>query len=337
MLKLFFWGGDHCDIKERKVEIKEVLLFWIFIFTIWLIMLLASYPGIYGYDCIYQLKWYISGNINLHHPIIHTVLMGFCIEKIGNVFGSKELGFFAYCIIQMIVLSAAMTYVYVFMKNNKIKKWIRLVYLLMCAFVPTNAIMSFSGTKDILFSAFFLFSVVKLVYIIQQPLIVKNKRFLVGFVFSVALNILFRNQAVFVWGLVFIIGILILKNIRKMWILVFFIIFILYTGVNAFLNNKFNAYRLDSHIQEYLSVPCLQLGKALYYNYDVLSIQDKDEILRFVPESANNHRSAIADSYKGSFNYTLFSEDPIAFFKLYVRVGFKTPYTYFDSWGRLTI
>mgnify|MGYP001538040656 FL=1 len=56
---------------------KVFFISWLLIFLAWVPGLIASFPGIYAYDSVYQIGYYLSGSIYLHHPLIHTYLLGF--------------------------------------------------------------------------------------------------------------------------------------------------------------------------------------------------------------------------------------------------------------------
>ena len=90
-----------------KTNKNNFFVYWILIFLAWLPGLIASFPGVYGYDAIYQLKYYTTGKIILHHPLIHTYLLGFCVKTLGSFFGSYAIGMAIYSVIQMLLLSCA--------------------------------------------------------------------------------------------------------------------------------------------------------------------------------------------------------------------------------------
>lgn len=64
-------------LKTKATDKKCFLLVWIGIFLLWLPTYLSAYPGIYGYDCIYQVQSYMNKAVHTHHPIIHTYILGF--------------------------------------------------------------------------------------------------------------------------------------------------------------------------------------------------------------------------------------------------------------------
>ena len=83
---------------------------WGVIFLLWLPALLASWPGVYVIDNVFQVQWFLEGNISVHHPILHTYILGFCMEAGKKIFGSYEAGLGVYSVGQMLILSGLFSY-----------------------------------------------------------------------------------------------------------------------------------------------------------------------------------------------------------------------------------
>ena len=127
------------NLKESKFnklfEEKTFLFSFIFIILCWLIYLIAFYPGILSPDPSYQILQYfnidnkysyysilIDKNVIItnHHPVIHTLMLGF-LTNIGiKLFNSVNIGLFIYTIIQTIILAATLSYTIKFMKDINI-------------------------------------------------------------------------------------------------------------------------------------------------------------------------------------------------------------------------
>ena len=133
---------------------------WGVIFLLWLPALLASWPGVYVIDNVFQVQWFLEGNISVHHPILHTYILGFCMEAGKKIFGSYEAGLGVYSVGQMLILSGLFSYA-VYALGKRLAGIFRLVCLLLYACMPYHAVSSFTATKDILFSGFFLILVLK--------------------------------------------------------------------------------------------------------------------------------------------------------------------------------
>ena len=91
-------------------------------------------------------------------------------------------------------------------------------------------------------------------------------------------------------------------------------------------------------LQEMMSVPCMQLSRAMLYCADDLTPQEKQMIAEYIPGyEAYLNSPGISDSMKNSFDSGRFSENPFEFIKLWAGVGLKCPLTYIDAFARLTI
>ena len=91
-------------------------------------------------------------------------------------------------------------------------------------------------------------------------------------------------------------------------------------------------------IREMMSVPCVQLSRAMLYNDDELSENEKDLICEHIPDySTYSFNPGISDLMKRSLDTDWIKENPIEFAKLWIKVGLKCPLTYIDAFARLTI
>ena len=333
-------NGNMSITKRSFIHISsskiKFLIVWILIFLAWLPGLIASYPGIFGYDGIYQLKYYYTNMVCTHHPVIHTYLLGFCIWTLGNLFGNLQIGLFIYSIIQMIILSFAFTFVvkYVGEKSNEI---IQIITLLLLMFLPTNAIMSFSTTKDIIYTAFFALMVLMMLKIVEKPELLKNYKYVILLILVSFMQIIFRSAGKYVFIFMMICAFIFLKKYWKNLLIILIVVLSLnfiYTGP---IYKALNVIQEDS-IHEMMSVPASQLARAYIDNDYELTEEQKKEIENYIPDCKNYYTDcAISDNVKNNFNSEYFKENPINFFKLWINVGKIAPKTYIKAFTRLTI
>ena len=156
--KLFLFLDKHFKVKKnqndaRPFKIKRFFLIWLVIFSSWVPVFLAYYPGIWGYDVDGQLAGY-----TLHHPLIHSIILHFFVENFNN--GNANFPIALLSIIQM--LSMSVIFAFVCEKIRTIMPSKKLMVVLVCffAFVPINPIMAISATKDTMFAGFFVLCVV---------------------------------------------------------------------------------------------------------------------------------------------------------------------------------
>lgn len=323
----------HIDFLNEK---KCFLICWMGNFLIWVPSWLSAYPGIYGYDSIYQIKYFVDGNVYTHHPIIHTYLLGFFIIKLGrDFFGSLEVGMMLYSIFQMLCMSAIFSVVYTYYIRKRIQSRWRLLILAWFAFYPVNAILSFSSTKDVLYAGIFMLCMMMVAMVLEQEEILAQRKFCTLFVLSWFGEMIFRNQGKYVFALGIMFLLLAVKKYRKRLFMLTVVIFVI-LGVYDGPITSAVAYRSGDTFNEMMSVPCVQLSRAMI-NTD-LNEDERSLIEEYIPHYKNYEVfQANADGMKNTFNRTKFKENPCEFIKLWVKVGIEHPVTYIDAFARITI
>lgn len=313
-------------------------LVWALIFLAWLPVLIASYPGVYGYDCVYQIDYYLSGALSTHHPILHTALLGFCVVTVGGWLGSYEAGMCVYSVLQMLAFSACFASVLMWLRRHGAPRLMRLITLLLAMLLPTNAIMSFSGTKDVLFSALVVWELLLLIDAAEEPARLKQWRFLGKLVAVSFLMIAIRNQGVYIFVFMLIVGLIVMRGARLRLAALLLSVLALFAFYQGPVSTWMGAQRVDT-VKEALSVPCVQLARARVENADALSEEDKAAIESYIPTWAKYDEGSwgISDPIKAEFNTELYRQDSAAFFRLWAHVGLKCPASYADAFLRLSI
>jgi hypothetical protein len=331
-LQIYFLEKDF-EISERKYYI----VCWLLLFAAWLPGLIASYPGIYGYDSVYQLSYYVSGHISLHHPLIHTYLLGFCVWTLGYLFGDLKLGLLVYSVVQMLILSASFSALCLFLRRMKIAQSFRVAVLLLLMFLPTNAIMSFSATKDIIYTAFFLLSILILARISQEPSNLKKYKLILILILVLFFHNIFRSQGIYITIVTLIIALILLKGYKKKVTIIFLISLFIFSIYSGPITRLCKGEKFDS-IHEMMCVPCTQIARVAVLDETDLSNSEKSLIDKYIPEYERYFRNeGIADAVKNTFNSKQFKKDPKEFLQLYIKLGLKKPGIYFDAFARLTI
>lgn len=345
-LTLFFSGipyvNEHLKVFSFRSTFKisdrkYYLICWLLLFIAWIPGLIASYPGIYGYDSVYQLGYYVSGHILLQHPLIHTYLLGFCVWTLGHLFGDLKLGLLVYSTFQMLILSASFSALCLFLRKMKIAWIFRGTILFLLMFLPTNAIMSFSATKDIIYTAFFLLSILVLTKISQSPSGLKNYKVTLVLILVLFFHNIFRSQGIYITIVTLIIALILLKGYRKKVIIIFLLSLFIFSIYSGPITKLCRGEKSDS-IHEMMSIPCVQIARMAALGEADLSNGEKSLIGKYIPDYKQYFQhEGIADPVKNTFNSEQFKKDPKEFLRLYVRLGLKKPGIYFDAFARLTI
>lgn len=326
----------------KKAEIifsykRSFLIIWLLILLAWIPSFIASYPGIYAYDSVFQINSYISGSIDLHHPLIHTYILGFCVVTLGRIFGSREIGLLVYSIFQMIVVSGSFSYILKFMHKRKVSFPIKFFFLLIFMFFPMNPIMAFSSTKDVIYAATFGLVLIQMFRLTRDVRLLYSRGFTISFSLLVFINIIFRTQGLYVYIFSIIIGIIRFRHYWKRFIFIAMVPLLMFAIYSGPVTKALHGVKSDS-IHEMMSVPCVQLSRALYTDNGDLNSVEKQQIVNYVPNyKSYSYRSGLADDMKNTFNTKLFKSDPINFIKLWIDVGVKKPMAYVDAFTRLSI
>lgn len=330
-------GMVRGDREKLEFNGKHFITVWIIIFVSWIPFFLASYPGVFGYDSIHQANWYKDGVINLQHPIIHTYLLGVCVVTIGELLGSYEAGMAVYSIFQMLCLSGAFAMMYTFFIRKRMRPLFRRLILLWYMFFPVNPIMAFSSTKDVLFSAFFALTLMLLLILAETPKVLRSVPYCIGLTTSVFFMIVFRSQGIYVFLLTILIAIVVLKKYRKQLMLVALSCMILF-GMYSGPFTKWLGGVESNSLREMMSVPCVQLSRAMINNAEELTAEEQQLIEEYISGYyIYPVNSGISDAMKGSLDTERLKNNPIEFIKLWLNVGIKCPGTYVDAFARLTI
>ena len=68
---------DNLDIKHREIKFKYLpIITFIIIFCCTFLVYLALYPGVYGYDSIYQVKRIYANWMDTHYSVLFCYLIG---------------------------------------------------------------------------------------------------------------------------------------------------------------------------------------------------------------------------------------------------------------------
>lgn len=175
------------------------LISWGVIFLLWLPAFAASWPGVYVIDNVFQVRWFLEGNISAHHPILHTYLLGFCMEAGKKLFDSYEIGLGVYSVGQMLILSGLFSYT-IYTLREKLPAVFRLLCLLLYGLLPFHAVSSFTATKDILFSGLFLLVMLKSYEMSREgEFFWRSWKKLVGYAAVIFLACCFRNTGIYIF------------------------------------------------------------------------------------------------------------------------------------------
>lgn len=320
---------------DKIVSFLSFPMLWIIIFLCWIPILLACYPGIFSYDAIYQCSQVTDTlQLNTHHPIIHTLMLGGLIQFGRTAFGNANTGMLLYSLLQMFINSCIFANVLTFLKKHKVSAPIFLLCLCFFALIPFNGMFSICATKDAIFASLFvLFFTFFIELVINSSAFFRTWKNPSGFVLSMFLLLIFRNNMLYAFILC-IPFLLILY--RKYWkknvimLLAPIILLRLYQGLiypvlSVSPGNSREAY----------SVIIQQFGCV--YNDCELDSEDRNMLLAIMDDNSwvkyEPHKS---DVLKNEFNTEIFEENLMDYMKLWLKLGIKHPSQYLNAFFNLT-
>ena len=300
------------------------------LYICWLPYLAAFYPGLFTYDVSYQYLQYEAGKLNMHHPLLHTLMIGGFYDLGWYLFGYPVKGILMYALFQMGLLALAIAASISCLYRWKAPFWCCILALVCGAFLPFNTLLSISTTKDTLFAASVLWLTVLAFEFYQRPELFKSKVRLLCFLLALLLTALLRNNGfICIGGLAFA-GVCLLRHnpaaFRRL-IVVVLCSFIAYSSINWGLKTITNAEKGPG--REMYSVPIQQLARVYVMTDDAA----KPEIVSFLPTAAN-YACTISDPVKNTFVAEQVSIPD--FLQLWARVGLRHPIIYLEAFAETT-
>ena len=331
--------------KFDRILRKPGLCFISFILC-WIPSFLAVYPGFFLYDAYDEYIEVAKGVYTTHHPLLHVLLLGKIVDKIHQLTGSYNYGISFYLLLQMCVLSACFTYLLSWMKEKRVGRTVRMITFLFFAFFPVNIMFILCTAKDTLFAAALL-----LVLLVMRSMgktdtvedrekkhYSRKKQVTLGSVLLMAL--LFRNNMLYAMiAYVFLLcGLVLIKSNgterRKTLLRVatfFILVTLIYTGV--FKGMAFGLHAMKGGAQEMLTVPIQQIARCYNANPGMYSVEEKEKLFTYIPEEAiKRYTPNLSDPVKVSFDSDVYRNDPMGFWKLWMKGFLHNPIGYVNAW-----
>lgn len=323
----------HNDIQQKSLKIR--LLTFGVIFGIWFLTFIALFPGVYGYDAPNQILQGLGKiPVSSYQPIIHTFIMGKCVEIGHAIWGSYEMGLGIYSFLQMLFMVYVATRVCIFVYERTGKKSLWIATVLFFTILPLHSVFSVSSTKDIIFTGLFILLYMKIINIAEEPYVL-GKSFWNAFSYMglVFLLLWFRSNGIYVIIFMFIFALALLRKVWKKILLLTFIPIFLFLSLQSAVMVLGDIRKGDS-LREMLSIPCQQLARVYTYNKDSLTEDEKEILFEIIPEdtfSVYPYRQTISDSIKGALDTDKLIKDPIKYLSFYLKIGIKNPKNYIEA------
>lgn len=323
------------DNKRKKVWLKSTLTIWLLNFVVFL----GVYPGFFCYDAQDELMETITRSFNNQHPMLHVLSMGGILQFFHKITGNYNLGIAAFILFQMTIIAIVLGFLIKVMSDEGLGKKGQIALSIYFGVFPVLVMYSLCSSKDGVFGAFLVLSVIKLKQLIESPKQFfgeKKVKNIVLLTLSLILMMLMRNNGVYaftVFTLIFIIAGIkntIIREYIKRIILIFLAAIVSYLAINTTLL-KVTDYKDVGH-KEILTVPIQQMARI--FSFDKSSLTD-DEIMKiseYIPEEALlRYDPKCSDMVKVDFNEDNYLKNPGGFYEIWLSLGVKHPAAYINA------
>ena len=326
-------SGRLTQICKKCGGRKMFFITWALIFVSWIPAFLVTFPGVLSYDILSQ-TYSAFGVINInHHPVLHTWLLRVFMNLGYSVKSEYEFGLGLLSLLQMILLSYALTRLVFLLKKKGVPVVWVIITGVMSALWFMNAILAVTMIKDTLYAAFLILFVCHFTEIVTDPseYVRDRKNF---FILPVVAFFMcaFRNNGIHIYLFCFAgLTILRLKYVKKarnyvaliVAIIVPIVMFKIYSGP------VFSALGIrQGEVREALCVPIQQLQRVAVNRWDELTEEQKnlmdyylDNLKWMNPPTERAYSPFISDPAKSCFYSDNYNADPVAFWKFYLKTG----------------
>ncbi len=332
LIKTFISNYNYKILTFKNEKFLKVKIFAIISFFS-LLVYLALFPGIFGYDAGYQIYEFMFKDVQIttRFSIPTSYLLYFFVSLGQKIFNSYSIGFGIYTFLQMIFLNYVCSkLLYEVYKRTK-NKYITIGFIIFFSLFLPHHIMLISSTQDGIFAGVFVLCLIELVKIFFDK--IRNGKIFIKL--DILLFILFtlRNNAIYIIILLLPFILFLDKRNNIKLILILLIPVVLFKFYSGPILNKLNIIDENS-TAEILSVPSQQIARVVIYNKNVLTEKDIQNINNFYPNfdfTNYQYRQSLADPIKGQLNNEYTKKNMKEYIKLYFKIGVKAPKEYIEA------
>ena len=336
----------------KKLKINNFFNKHPFIFSMililisWAVYMIAFYPTIMTIDGYNQLKAFfniknyysdtvilLSENVLLtnHHPVLHTLLMAGLL-KLGRLLKNDNLGLFFYSIVQIVILSSALSYTIKYLKENKVRNRFLYILLLIYMLVTIYGFYAMTATKDTIYTALIIFFIIEIHKFITKNKDKKLKTMqIIRLIILMIFICLMRNNGIYVVLLTLLAMLPYSKiNTKKVLISIITIILLYTTYINILLPH----FKItNGSLREALSIPFQQTARYIkYYEKDVTE-EERETINRVLvyDKLKKEYKPEIADPIKSKYKKQATKEELKEYFEIWFKQFLKHPWVYIEA------
>lgn len=324
---------------------------WAIIFLFWMPVFFALYPGAFVYDATEEYVEVISRQFTMHHPLLHVLTLGGIVHLFEYIGAGANLGIAVYVLLQMLVMSAAFSFVVRSIQIWGVKKRYAFLTVLFFSIFPLFPLYAVCTAKDGLFTVFLLVSIVSMGNITRladvkdaqppSPSSAPPMSDMVIFIVSSTLMMMLRNNGLYAYAATALISAmtLIISQRQKpaafsgttaRILILMALSIVLSLGGTRILKLATDA--TDGEHQEMLTVPIQQLARTYTYSPEAFTPDEEALLKAFIPEEyLTTYSPRISDVLKSGFDNQYYESHRALFYKLWLTIGTRRPLTYLNA------
>lgn len=300
---------------------------------------LAGYPGFFTYDATNAFIQHFYGiSYSTHHPLLHSILIADVFKVMLRFFPENyNAGIVALSWLTMLMGAIVFTYMldYIYSISDCVVHGVGVAYL---AFFPTIGLFSSCSTKDTYSAFWMILFITKLLKLNRktdgngtsqevQALQIRN---CIVLVFFIGMMLLYRKNIIIAYVIFVPIFLLIMKNNRVRWVLIFAAGLCLYMIGNGFLEYRYHP--VHGAVSEMLCVPFQQMGRVYVEEGDAMfTSEEKAFFDSFYSYSLAAYHELNADYVKHDIDDEKLRDNLWAFLKMWFRIGIHHPVEYIEA------
>ena len=341
-------SGKNSEPKSFKSSTPfNFFYIWAIIFLFWMPVFFALYPGAFVYDATEEYVEVISRQFTMHHPLLHVLALGGIVHLFEYIGAGSNLGIAVYVLLQMLVMSAALSFVVRSLQMWGVTKRYAFITVLFFSIFPLFPLYAVCTAKDGLFTVFLLVSIVSMGNIIRStdaekaPASTTSMSDMVIFLVSSTLMMMLRNNGLYAYtatALIIVIVFIVDRRYRsassnritaRLLILMALSIVLSLGGTRIM---KLATGATDGEHQEMLTVPIQQLARTYTYSPEAFTPDEEALLKAFIPEDyLTTYSPRISDVLKSGFDNQYYESHRALFYKLWLTIGARRPLTYLNA------
>ena len=320
---------------------------WAIIFLFWMPVFFALYPGAFVYDATEEYVEVISRQFTMHHPLLHVLALGGIVHLFEYIGAGANLGIAVYVLLQMLVMSAALSFVVRSLQMWGVTKRYAFITVLFFSIFPLFPLYAVCTAKDGLFTVFLLVSVVSMGNIIRStdaekaPASTTSMSDMVIFLASSTLMMMLRNNGLYAYTATALIIVIVFivdrrhrsassNRITARLLILMALSIVLSLGGTRIL--KLATGATDGEHQELLTVPIQQLARTYTYNPEAFTPDEEALLKAFIPEDyLTTYTPRVSDVLKSGFDNRYYESHRALFYRLWLTIGARRPLTYLNA------